>query len=63
MESVSTVHRDGERLARPHTFKFQMLCEYFLGSNKFIGGEAPCIADMAIAPTLYFLAIAKFEAS
>ena len=32
----------------------QVLAEYFIGANKFIGGSSPSIADMAIAPTLYF---------
>ncbi len=40
-----------------------MLAEYFIGANKFIGGSSPSIADMAIAPTLYFLQVAKYEAS
>ena len=41
----------------------QVLAEYFIGANKFIGGSSPSIADMAIAPTLYFLQVAKYEAS
>jgi len=39
----------------------QVLAEYFIGANKFIGGSSPSIADMAIAPTLYFLQVAKYE--
>jgi glutathione S-transferase len=39
----------------------QILCNYFLGANKFIGGDTPSIADFAIVPTFEFLRLAQFE--